>query len=855
VTPRPRVDGKFLAVGPDRFYVRGVTYGTFRPRPDDVPYPTRSTVARDFAAMVVNGVNTVRVYTAPPTWLLDEARDRGLRVLVGLPWEQHVAFLDNRVGAARIAERVAAAAAACAGHPALLAYAIGNEIPAGVVRWHGRKPVERFLRRLADAVRDVDPLGLVTYANYPSTEYLDLPFLDIVAFNVFLERDGELQRYLARLQTVAGDRPLVLTELGLDSGRHGEVLQRTAIGAQLETAYRTGCAGAVVFSWTDEWHTGGHEIDEWNFGLVDRERRPKLALGAARRAFSGPPVPTRGAAPRVTVAVCTHNGAATLADCLDGIASIEYPDFETIVVDDGSTDDTAEIAARYGVQLISTENRGLSAARNTALAAATGEVVAYIDDDARPDPMWLCYLVETLVTSAHAGVGGPNLAPRTTDTIETAVGRTPGGPTHILLSDTEAEHIPGCNMAFWRESLLDVGGFDPRFRVAGDDVDICWKLQAAGRTLGFSPAAVVWHRRRASIRAFLRQQRGYGRAEALLERVWPEKYTLHGQVRWRGRIYADGSRAGRWHVYHGTWGSGSFQQLHERGRRPASLLLTPEWWAATLALALAGAYEVLVAPLLPSLGAAPLSAFIATGSVGAIGVSGVVAARAAARDLPACNRLLRGGRGLRVQAATTLLTALQPLARLVGRLESGLTPWRSFRAVRLVLPWRRSLTSWTEEWESFVGRLERIESALRARPTAVERGGAYDRWDLEARVGTLGSARLRATVEEHGQGRQQFRFRVWPRLSRAWALSLVALSALASLSWTAGGVASAAPLAAVAVLICWRGLRDAAGARDAVSASLAEVDHARDDVAARRASLRPRPVASYAVPGTEESVA
>jgi beta-galactosidase/beta-glucuronidase len=90
-----RIDGKFLREGRNRFLVKGVTYGTFAPREDDVQFPDRETVRQDFAAMAAAGFNTVRVYTPPPTWLLDDAHDAGLRVLVGLPWTQHVAFLDD----------------------------------------------------------------------------------------------------------------------------------------------------------------------------------------------------------------------------------------------------------------------------------------------------------------------------------------------------------------------------------------------------------------------------------------------------------------------------------------------------------------------------------------------------------------------------------------------------------------------------------------------------------------------------------------------------------------------------------------------------------------------------------------
>src|SRR3989449_803781 len=95
-------------------------------------------------------------------------------------------------------------------------------------------------------------------------------------------------------------------------------------------------------------------------------------------------------------------------------------------------------------------------------------------------------------------------------------------------------------MAFRTAFLEAVGGFDPRFRTAGDDVDVCWRLQDRGWTLGFHPAAVVWHHRRNSVRTYWRQQIGYGRAEAMLERKWPEKYNDVGHVRWTGRMYGSG---------------------------------------------------------------------------------------------------------------------------------------------------------------------------------------------------------------------------------------------------------------------------------------------------------------------------
>jgi len=344
---RPHVRGKFLYAGNRKLYVRGVTYGTFRPDEQGCEYGDERTVERDFAQMAAAGLNAVRTYTVPPRWLLDLALQHGLYVMVGLPWEQHVTFLDDTGRARSIEQRVREGVRACAGHPAVLCYTIGNEIPAPIVRWHGRHRIEAFLERLYRAAKSEDPDGLVTYVNYPSTEYLQLPFLDLVCFNVFLEQPDRLEAYLARLQNVAEDRPLVMAEIGLDSRRHGLRDQAFALSWQISTAFAAGCAGAFVFSWTDEWHRGGHDIEDWDFGLTDRERQPKPALAAVEEAFSRTPFPPGVSWPRVSVVVCTYNGSATLAETLDGLDALDYPAYEVIVVDDGSTDSSAAIASEF----------------------------------------------------------------------------------------------------------------------------------------------------------------------------------------------------------------------------------------------------------------------------------------------------------------------------------------------------------------------------------------------------------------------------------------------------------------------------------------------------------------------------
>src|SRR5213082_1706157 len=93
---RASASGKFLCADGEKFYIRGVTYGPFAPDSLGNQFFDRSAIRHDFEKIERNGFNAIRIYSAPPLWLLDIAREHGLRVMVGLAWEQHVAFLDDK---------------------------------------------------------------------------------------------------------------------------------------------------------------------------------------------------------------------------------------------------------------------------------------------------------------------------------------------------------------------------------------------------------------------------------------------------------------------------------------------------------------------------------------------------------------------------------------------------------------------------------------------------------------------------------------------------------------------------------------------------------------------------------------
>jgi O-antigen biosynthesis protein len=754
--------------------------------------------------MSTNGINAVRVYNTPPLSLLDTAQQYGLRVMVDLAADQYVGFLTDRKGAPDIAQMIRAKVRACSGHPAILAYSLGNEIPVSMVRWHGHRRIERFLAKLYRVVKAEDPGGIVTYVNYPSTEYLQLPFLDFFCFNLYLESHGRFAEYLARLHNIAGDAPLVIGEVGLDSLRNGKATQASLLGCQIRTSFEAGCAGVFVYSWTDEWYRGGAEAEDWAFGITERDRSPKPALAAVRDAFRDSPFSRQLCWPSVSVVVCTCNGVRTIRECCEGLRKVDYPNFEVIVVDDGSRDGSAAIAQAYGFRVISTPNRGLSNARNTGLQAATGEIVAYIDDDASPDPQWLSYLAQTFMNSDYAAVGGPNIAPPRDGLIAECIANAPGGPVQVLISDHEAEHLPGCNMAFRKSDLAAIGGFDPQFRVAGDDVDVCWRLRQSGRKLGFCPAAMVWHHRRGSVRAYWKQQRGYGQAEALLEAKWPEKYNGAGHVSWAGRVYGNGHLHTRWRsrIYQGVWGSAPFQSIYQPAHSTLSALpVMPEWYLLIPGLAALSAFGKLWEPLL----------FV-------LWLLGVAIALPVLQSCWSAAQTRLAGRDrswlaqMSLRHLVTLLYLLQPAARLYGRLGCGLTLWRRRGPSLRAFPWQRNFRIWSQHWRAPSERLQSINSNLRAQGACVLAGGDFDRWDLEVRRSMLGAARLRMAVEEHGMGRQLVRFRVWPKFS---ALALVFVFLFCGLATGAAlhrAWAGAAILAATVVILAARTLQDCAAA-------------------------------------------
>ena len=766
-TGRVRRDGKFFRLGDLKFCVKGVTYGPFAPAtPDGEHFKTADQTRRDFELIKELEANTLRVYKVPPTWFLDLAESMGLKVFLDIAWGKNLVFTDDDTVMNDARQRVRSAARACGNHPAMFAISVVNEVPPDIVRYVGAEKVADFIDELVEISKEEAPDCLVTFANFPSTEYLQPRDVDFVTYNVYLHDENALRNYVVRLHHIAGEKPLVLGEYGIDTAQEGdEARQAEVVGRQIAAVYDEGAAGAFVFSFTDEWHVNGYEVTDWAFGLVRADRSKKPSFDAIRNVFRRAPQTSTLKLPRVSVIVCSYNGGNTTESCLRSMKKIRYPDFEVVFVDDGSTDNTQEILKRFPwVRNIRQKNMGLSYARNVGMQHATGEIIVYTDSDCEADEDWLYYLVMPMVRGGHIGAGGPNLIPDEGSWVADCVGLSPGGPTHVMINDREAEHVPGCNMGYWRWAAMDINGFDTQFRKAGDDVDFIWRLQHRGHSIGFAPAAQVWHYRRNTVKAYLKQQRGYGEAEALLKYKHPDHFNTLGAGLWRGRIYgADiGIRFGNDTIYHGVFGTGFFQTIYRRqASMLAMMLMSVEWLLLTIFVWICA---IAFWPLI-FLGVAMMVTPI---------VLGVIAAAQAQMPTKRRHPLMR--------PMIAYLHLRQPivrgLARYTVRLKAKTLEVEKLKLENRQLPFDPDDHSTLLYWSKHLDRLPLLESItneVKQRGLRFRIDAGWHNWDLDIYGSRYAKVRIRTVTERYAGDSHMTRVQLQRRMS-TFATVLLAAS-------------------------------------------------------------------------------
>lgn len=231
-------------------------------------------------------------------------------------------------------------------------------------------------------------------------------------------------------------------------------------------------------------------------------------------------------APGYSVVVPAYNAGATIRLCLEALLrqSVGRETYEVLVVDDGSTDDTAEIIQRFAVTAIRQRNRGPAAARNHGSRLAQGEIVLFTDADCVPQADWVAQMTKPFADPNVCAVKG---AYRTAQRALVArFAQVEFEERFALLKKADSIDMVDTYSAGYRKNVFErLGGFDESFPVANnEDTDLSYKLSAAGHRMVFNPDAVVCHLRHPdTLRRYLRQKfwRGYWRM--VVYRRFPDK--------------------------------------------------------------------------------------------------------------------------------------------------------------------------------------------------------------------------------------------------------------------------------------------------------------------------------------------
>ena len=219
------------------------------------------------------------------------------------------------------------------------------------------------------------------------------------------------------------------------------------------------------------------------------------------------PPSTGGQEPLASVVVCVYNRPQQVITCLESLLRSDYPNFEIIVVDDGSTDETPQVVADFAAKCSQPPirvvrhptNRGLCAARNTGIAAAGGQIILYTDSDCTVDPQWIGRIVEAFGDERVAAASGlvVDVPPR--NPAEWAA----AGNTRLSGSSL-ARRLVGNNMAI-RRVIADAFPFDESIRLYADEEDLARRLVSGGHHIAFVRDAIVYHDHPMTLRKYLRQ--------------------------------------------------------------------------------------------------------------------------------------------------------------------------------------------------------------------------------------------------------------------------------------------------------------------------------------------------------------
>jgi O-antigen biosynthesis protein len=338
-------------------------------------------------------------------------------------------------------------------------------------------------------------------------------------------------------------------------------------------------------------------------------------------------------------------------------------------------------------------------------------------------------------------------------------------------------------MVFTKAALLNVGGFDPQFTSAGDDVDVCWRILDSGMRLGYSPAAFVWHFRRNTIKAYYGQQRGYGRAEAMLYARYPERFNILGQIKWRGmipgllRTVPGGSRK---NVFWGAARPGVATVFEPALSLAKFLPQTLEWTIGWAVLAL----------VTMALHLSVLSSIALVAMVGMIGL-GPVWALYYAWHAP----IEKSHLSFKARMLVAYLAYTGPVIRAITRYKTLAKSQKNSateiaRRQRPTIQWLKrtvKLAYWNELWTPRDELLNRLTKLFQksGTPSIIESG--WKDYDLEVRPSPFTIVEIKTADEEHEAGKLKNHVAARVKMSKLSSAAIV-IGIVATIATTALGI-------------------------------------------------------------------
>ncbi|MBI3759816.1 MAG: glycosyltransferase family 2 protein [Deltaproteobacteria bacterium] len=401
-------------------------------------------------------------------------------------------------------ERVAKTLNAVRGQSALSGLLIDCTSENGAISGIAPDVLRRAVNAVASRAKEINgnlSIALKRQIAQPAIELADEDFSYITLTKMDPATVGPV---ICALHDIAGARPLVI-EIGEELPGQVEVVER---------AFGFGAAGVVAPSMRPAVPDGRQNLRM----LVAGELLPFDDL-------DGSSAPLPAITPMVSVVVTARDDERTIAACIESIERLEYPNYEVIVIDDGSRDRIAEIMAKFPhARLIRYPREGLGAIRNVAMRAARGDLIAFTRADCTVDSDWLSIAVRMIIEGGYDGCSGPILS--STD----ANGLVARMLTSIERSGSarkngRATQLSDRNMIVRKASLKGVSGFDAQFVEEGGDLDLSVRMIEAGMKLGWCPSGLVWRLGQTTIGEFIHSRIRHGRSAAMLAAMHPFRFS------------------------------------------------------------------------------------------------------------------------------------------------------------------------------------------------------------------------------------------------------------------------------------------------------------------------------------------